>query len=197
MYRLTSRMEQSFFQSLDKYHELFSGGRCQSWEQEELIVKAIQSDTSSQHQVRWREGGHDDKADIKVQTNGSEFNLQIKSGKVQKKNKTLSLSGYRLGRFNRDMEKITDYLNSHMANLISVSCEKINNEKGRQFIYQIYYVDIKYLKLKHDEWEEKGAGYTQTNEHNVDFSLHPSMSWQVWWKIPLDLLEEGGRRVIG
>ena len=36
-------MLQRFRQDLKKYHELFTAGRCQGWEQEELIVNAIKS----------------------------------------------------------------------------------------------------------------------------------------------------------
>ena len=185
---------------MDKYHELFFGGRCQGWELEELIVKAIKSDTRSQHQVFWKEGGHDDKEDIRVKTNGSEHKLQIKSGKIginKEKEKTLVLSGYRLGRFGGNLNEITFYLNNHTANLISIECEIKENEKGRQFIYQIYYVDIKHLKLKNDDWQTKGKQYIQINEHGVCFSLRPSLSWQIWWAIPVKLLEAGKKHEIG
>lgn len=64
MYRLTPRMLQRLHHDLKKYHDLFTGGRCSGWELEELIVNAIKADTQAQHHVRWREAGHDDKADI-------------------------------------------------------------------------------------------------------------------------------------
>jgi hypothetical protein len=69
MYELTPRMIQSFRNYLVKFHELFGGGRCTAWQQEELIVKAIKSDTQAQHNVFWTEAGHDDRADIRVGTN--------------------------------------------------------------------------------------------------------------------------------
>ena len=50
-YRLTPRMIQSLAGFLKEYHKLFSAGRCASWELEELVVKAIKSDTSANHHV--------------------------------------------------------------------------------------------------------------------------------------------------
>ena len=41
MYKLTERMLQRFENDLRKYHELFSGKRCETWNLEELIFKAI------------------------------------------------------------------------------------------------------------------------------------------------------------
>ena len=49
MYRLTPRMVQSLRHDLHRYHDLFSGGRCQGWELEELIVRAIKSDAQANH----------------------------------------------------------------------------------------------------------------------------------------------------
>ena len=45
MYKLTERMLQRFENDLKKYHELFSGKRCETWHLEELIFKVINSDT--------------------------------------------------------------------------------------------------------------------------------------------------------
>jgi hypothetical protein len=85
MYRLTAKMEQSFRNSLAKYHKLFDGGRCQSWELEELLVKAIKANNIAQHLPKWIEGGHDDKENILVIVNGKSHPLQMKSGKIKGK----------------------------------------------------------------------------------------------------------------
>jgi len=79
MYRLTPRMQQIFQRNLHKYHELFDGGRCSGWELEELLFKAIQSDSTAQHYATWTEAGHDDQADIQVRVNDNVHPLQIKS----------------------------------------------------------------------------------------------------------------------
>ena len=191
MYRLTPRMLQRFRQDLAKYHELFTAGRCQGWEQEELIVNAIKSDTQAQHHVKWREAGHDDKADVRVRTNGEYHEIQVKSGQVKPVKELLVFSGHRLGRFDGDLEKITEYLNGNKANIISVSYSKKDDDKGRHHIYCLRYVDIRILTgISQDKWEKAGKQYQQTNSEGILFSLRPSMSWQIWWEIPLGLTEE-------
>ena len=106
MYKLTDIMLQNFEKDLKKFHELFQGGRCQAWQLEELIAKAIRSDFKKSEQVIWNGNGHDIGHDISI---NSEYKLQIKSGKIQKG--FLILSGHRLTRFKEDLEKITSFLN--------------------------------------------------------------------------------------
>ncbi len=187
-------MLQHFERDLEKYHQLFDGGRCSGWEQEELLVKAIKADTGAQHHVLWREAGHDDKADITVEPGG--HLIQIKSGKETKD--CINISGHRLGRFDKDFDKITNYLNAIEANIMSVRYRQENDDAGRKHIYQLCYLDVRKLKgIIANGWQKKGAMYIQSNNHGVNFSLHPSMSWQIWWKIPKSLFEETPEIIIG
>ena len=189
MYRMTPRMMQRLTGDLTKYHDLFNGGRCSGWELEELIVKAVQSDTQAQHNVFWKEAGHDDEADITVRTNGSTFPLQIKSGQIKKEK--LQLSGHRLGRFNGDFAAITRYLNANSANIIAIPYRQIDNEQGRQHVYSVCYIDVRLLQgLQASQWTQSGARHIQTNQHGVAFSISPSMSWQIWWTIPAALMDQ-------
>ena len=187
-YRLTPRMIQSLENSLRKYHELFSGGRCTGWELEELVVQAIKADTKANHHVKWKEGGHDFKEDINVKTNGKVHSLQIKSGQIQ--GDYLILSGNRLGRFNGDFNKITGFLNNKKDNIISIPYTVVDDEKGRTHKYQLIYIDISVIAgIKKNKWKQKGTQYIQKNSKDVEFSLRPKMSWQIWWKIPLSGLQ--------
>ena len=192
MYRLTPRMLQDFERSLQRFHDLFSGGRCDGWQLEELLVKAIQSDMQSQNSVFWQGGSHDDKADMRVRTNGEIHPLQIKSGRVQgKRDPKLVLSGHRLGRFDGDLSAITDYLNRGTANIVSVPYSQVDDERGREHRYTVSYVDAERLQgVNADAWIKSGASFTQTNPSGVVLSLNPSMSWQVWWRIPVHLIHE-------
>lgn len=157
-------MLQDLESGLRKFHALFGGGRCDGWQLEELLVRAIQSDTQAQHNVYWQEGGHDDKADMQVRTNGETHPLQIKSGRIQgKRDPNLVLSGHRLTRFNGDFGDMTEYLNNRTANILSVPYEQINNERGRRHIYAVSYVDVERLRgLDADAWAIKGKSYFQT-----------------------------------
>ena len=189
MYRLTPRMQQHFRQDLERYHALFSAGRCSGWELEELIFRAIQSDNRAQHHAFWQGAGHDDEADIRVRTNGETHLLQIKSGAIRANH--LTLSGHRLGRFNGDLQQITDYLNGNDAQIISIPYRKVDDHTGRHHIYQIVYADARHLTgLQAGDWREHGRTWVQTNVYGVEFSLRPSMSWQIWWRIPERLLEQ-------
>ena len=195
MYRLTPRMLQHFRQDLERYHALFSAGRCSGWELEELIFRAIQSDNNAQHHAFWKEAGHDDQADIRVRTNGETHLLQIKSGVI--KAGELELSGHRLGRFKGDLREITEYLNSRDAEIISVPYRKVDDDSGRRHVYRVAYGDVEHLTgVNANDWESAGTALRQTNEYGVRFSLHPTMSWQIWWRIPERLLEQGTEIVV-
>ena len=191
MYELTARMLQNFENSLIDYHKLFDGGRVQGWELEELLVKAIKSDTNAQHHVLWKEGGHDVDADLRVRTNGDDYPIQVKSGSVNKKG-MLSISGHRLGRFEGDLKQISDFLRSRDTDIISVSYSKNDDERGRHHDYCLRYIDCSLLNsVTSSKWSEKGKQIVQENKFDIVLSLRPTMSWQIWWEIPLDQLDEG------
>lgn len=184
-------MLQNFEKDLKKFHDLFQGGRCQAWQLEELLAKAIRSDFSSSHKVLWKGNGHDIGYDILVD---DKHDIQVKSGVVKKD--ILTLSGHRLGRFKGDIEKITDFLNSSTYNLLAVPYKKHEDKKGVQHIYQILYTNTDILKLdNYKDWKEikgkkGGVSYKATNKYGVELSLSPSMSWQIWWEIPLSVIPE-------
>ncbi len=195
MYRLTPRMEQTFRRGLEEFHKLFSASRCSGWQLEELIFRAIQSDNQAQHHAFWKETGHDPDADITVRVNGDYHYLQIKSGKRAKDR--LTLSGNRHTRFDGDIIKITDSLNLRDFQMLSVPYRQLNNKQGRQHVYRFAYIDSSVLRgLRADGWNQQGSKWCQTNGKGVDFELVPKMSWQVWWKVPISLVELGDEMII-
>ncbi len=180
MYRLTPRMLQNFRASLSEYHKIFDGGRCDSWQQEELIVKAIKSDTQTQHQVFWKEKGHDDKEDMRVRTNGTVHQLQIKSGQIKKDRagrELLTLSGHRLGRFGGVMDDISTYINSRTAQILAVPYRCVDGEEGRQHKYTVSYIDASLLaETNADRWEVKGKNtHYQVSERGVQYRISPTI----------------------
>lgn len=190
MYALTSRMEQQLESLLTRYHDLFDGGRCQGWELEELIVKAINSDTSARHQAIWSEAGHDDKADIVINTAQGSHEFQIKSGKFKKKSSTVSISGHRLTRFGGNLTDITNYLNATSADFLLTPYEQTDDATGRHHEYKICYLAVENLHgVSPNGWEKRGASCIQVNQHGVEFKITPNMSWQVWWEVPMKLLK--------
>ena len=204
MYQLTPRMQQTLRQYLMKYHDLFDGGRCSGWELEELVYKSIQSDNTAGHHATWKEGGHDDQADIRVRVNGEIYPLQIKSGEIKQiksgaeRRPHLVLSGHRMTRFKGDFKAITEYLNEERADFLSVPYRKVDDNTGRHHIYQIVYVEGMYLRqLNPNQWEKVKSSWRQVNPYGVIFTVSPSMSWQVWWRIPLSLVNHSVEFSIG
>ena len=187
MYKLTDIMLQTFEKDLRKFHELFQGGRCQSWQLEELLAKAIRSDFNKSDKVVWKGNGHDIGADIIV---NDKYNIQIKSGKIDKK--YLTLSGHRLGRFGGDLEKITEFLNANTYDLIAVPHETQEGTYGKKHVYQLFYINTDILKIEcYTRWKKKKNNHHSINDGGVELIIYPSMSWQVWWKVPLIKLESG------
>ena len=184
-------MEQHLENSLRKYHDLFDSKGCKDWLLEELINNAIKSDTQAQHSTIWKEEGHDADADIRVRTNGTVHPLQIKSGSFSRNKKGLKLSGYRLGSFNGDMNEITAYLNGKNVDVIAVPHEKREDDAGRHHEYALCYIPGEMLaSLNENNWllhttKTGKKVYKQISQHGVEFRISESMSWQVWWTIPL------------
>ena len=184
MYKLTDRMLQHLEKELQKFHELFQGGRCQAWQMEELIAKAIRSDFTKNEKVLWKGNGHDIGCDILINDTKE---LQIKSGVIKDNN--LILSGHRLGRFAANMQDITDFLNTNKYWSIAVPYHTKDDSMGRSHIYQLVYFENKILGLDDvSKWELRNKNYYATNNYGVELSIRPSMSWQIWWKIPINNL---------
>lgn len=182
-------MLQNLEKDLKKFHELFQGGRCQAWQLEELIAKAIRSDFSKSESVIWKGNGHDIGCDIVV---NDKHEIQIKSGTVNKNG--LVLSGHRLGRFKENFEEITKFLNQNTYLLVAVPYYEKECQLGKSHIYQIFYIDGQILKIDdHKKWQKNKSQYHYTNQYGVNLSIKPSMSWQIWWNIPLECLSDNNK----
>lgn len=120
--------------------------------------------------------------------------MQIKSGVVD--NDFLVLSGHRLGRFKGDLEQITNFLNENRYLIISVPYKDSECRLGKTHAYQLIYLDSDFLKIENYKmWQEKkgkkgGNSYFCTNQYGVFLTISPSMSWQIWWKIPIQNIKE-------
>ncbi|MCE8163356.1 MAG: hypothetical protein I3273_03415 [Candidatus Moeniiplasma glomeromycotorum] len=199
MYKLTDIMIQNFENDLKEFHGLFRGGRCEAWQLEELIIKAIKSDHSKSESVAWIGRGHDVDKDVRIiEKDGKVNDIQIKSGKIEKSN--MIVSAHRTGRFEGDLSKIKEFLNSNKYDTFLIPyCEEAD-ERGKRFVYQIFYAEANIFKIDND-WEpkisKKGTEtfFTQ-NSKGVKMSLRPSMSWQIWYEIPLNILTSFTREII-
>ena len=166
-YRLSQQNKKRIQSLLKEYHKLFPNLKCKGECLEHIVAKAIGGEVL---------GGHDKHSDIKV--NG--FDVQIKSGEIRKD--ILTISGHRLTRFKEDFNGINTFLSSIETIIISVPTKK------KTFDYLIFEIDPELLKPS-KEWTQKGKSFYQVNSNNVKLSISPSMSWQIWWKIPLEILD--------
>lgn len=181
MINLYPKVTKSIKKNLEIHHQLYKKIRCKAEYLEELIVSSLRSNSFV---VDWDPASHDKEKDIIV---NSSDNIQIKSGTFQKKNNTITISGHRLGRYKGDLKKITKYLNSSLSDTISVFNP---NKKSDKHHYTVASISKEILKgLKHDKWKKEKTSYSQTNIHGVQFSLRVSMSWQIWWVIPIKLIK--------
>ena len=83
--------------------------------------------------------------------------------------------------FKDNFSEINNFLSSFKSVIVSVPTKK------NTFDYLIYEIDPRILKPL-DLWERKGKSYFQVNKNNVRLTISPSMSWQVWWRIPIKIL---------
>ncbi|AGL90424.1 hypothetical protein [Candidatus Phytoplasma australiense] len=168
-----------------------------SWQLKELIFKSIKDVLSNTVSVAWNDNKTKQNktkqyCDILI---NNEIQIKIKSGQIDKSKQKLTLSGYRLGRFGNDEKKITEFINGNDSSIITVPYHK-NKEKEQideRHIYQIYYLPKDILKISEQEknnWKKKKNNKFLTNEKGVKFKIVSSMSCQVWWTIPLKLIEE-------
>ena len=199
MYKLTNAMIQNLEKDLKIFHSLFRGGRCEAWQLEELVVRAIKSDHKKSERVDWIGRGHDVDKDIQIiETNGKVNDIQIKSGKIEKSN--MVVSGHRLGRFKEDLSKITEFLNLNKYDTFLIPYCEEEDELGKRFIYKIFYADSNIFKID-NKWESKigkkgGETFFTQNSKGVKIFLRPSMSWQIWYEIPLSILTNFTREII-
>ena len=172
-------MVQHFEKGLIDFHKLFQGGRCQAWQLEELLAKAIRSDFAHAEKVVWKGNGHDIDADIII---NDTHHLQVKAGKITKD--TLVLSGHRLGRFKGDFEQIIKFLNQSNYVVVAVPYHRVDDDKGITHIYRLFYIAPKIFKVEGSFEPYKGS-YRYVNKYDVTMHIRPSMSWQIWWEIPI------------
>ncbi len=194
MWKLSRRSLQEFEKLLGDFHQLFSGCRCEGIQTEELLFRSINADPQAPSRAHWQEGGHDDEADIIIRDNGHVIPLQVKSGRERPRGK-ISLSGHRLGRFSGDVDEMSAYLNRpDAADIILLAYQRVDGEMGRRHIYKVGYLPIEMLRVVPENWlksvSPKGAvTYRQINQRSIHMRIVERLSWQVWWEVPISLIE--------
>jgi hypothetical protein len=100
------------------------------------------------------------------------------------------------------LQKISNFLNSNDYLLIAAPYYENENQNGKQHNYQLIYMNADILKssnwvAKYSKDNSKISQYHCINDFGVYCSVNPSMSWQVWWEIPMkNIKEENKTRLI-
>ncbi|CAG8457266.1 2843_t:CDS:2 [Racocetra fulgida] len=90
--------------------------------------------------------GHDVDKDIRItEANDKVNDIQIKSGKIKKT--SVVVSGHRTGRFEGDLDKIKEFLNSNRYDTFLIPYREEVDKLGKRFIYQIFYADSNIFKI--------------------------------------------------
>lgn len=204
---LSPRAFQYFRRKIGTYHEMFSEkkNRLKAEMTEELLQKSInEAIGSGKFWARMATGAHDKTKDLVIVHNGQEEHWQIKSGKLKpdKTPKYLVLSGHRMQGRLKDCKTEDDvalamstFLNAIKYRTFSLAHVFHENGEGPRHEYTIYNFHPDIYKCRVEDWDiqrhpKGGWNGTNINEHGVETSLRATMSSQLWWRIPLDILPD-------
>lgn len=175
----------SLTKSLKIFHTLFKHCDCKAEQMEELVFNSIKDDNRN---LNWNCYSHSvENSDIFTNS----IQISIKSGDIGSNN-LMVLSGYRLGRFKGDLNKINNFLVGAIPDFT------ICNYRYNGF-YQFYIIDKKEFIYPNDfnEWKKIGGKrggedrYKYSSSNGSIYEIRPSMSWQIWWMFPINLLQIG------
>lgn len=181
---------------IQTFHGLFKSNKITGGYLEELMYRSIDIDPDYNGKVIWNSGSHAPGSDIVIynDTNKKDklISISVKSGTVT--NNFIEISGNRLSQCNSDMNCINGLLKKYISDVL-IACS-YNSESG---LYNIIYIDRSIFN-----YPENGSGWIpkiglktgkiskyEYEQNGIISSITPSMSWQVWWKIPLCLCRIG------
>jgi len=167
---------EKFFLKLEdnvkKFHELFSFNHLKSEMLEEIISKSM---NHIEHE--WECYSHNSKYDIKI----SDFTIQVKSGKIDKKGEKLTISSFRSTKYNTIEKKINFFEENSSDIILSMVFNDVKKE------YSIFLIDKKTISYR-KEWIKTKGGYSY-KDGKVDMKIAHSMSDQLWLDIYIKKLD--------
>jgi len=175
--------------SLTVYHGLFRQNKCEAKEMEELVASALDIDPMYTGKVDWKSGSHEPGSDIIIPNT----KLSIKSGSI--KNEILTISGNRLTKAKGNFNTINTLLRSYVSDVMICFVYEEKDDK-----YQVVYVDSSVFIYPDSakDWvgvmSKKSGSITAWSwmpPNDMLVKITPSMSWQVWWHIPLKICRMG------
>ena len=189
---ITHTSEKALRQKLLAFHGLFTENKCSGSLIEEVFVRSLDMESSYGESIEWASGSHNSGPDIVI-NKPVRITLSVKSGTIQ--GNILLVSGHRMTTAKGDLNKINDILGSNVSDVVVCFVYSKANKS-----YQIVYVDATVFVYPNlaSMWESKMSEktgkivrYIWTAPNGLVAEVTPSMSWQVWWKIPMTLCRNG------
>lgn len=170
------------------WHDLFHYCSPKAEFLEEIFASSLDGAYSAEGvEVDWTPFSHRKDRDILVKQGDEEAKFSIKTGQLVRGK--LVISGYRLGRFGGDFAKINEFLTEEAHKQIHLALP--STQENGAVVYSLFRIDPQLLCPSAGiEWAQRKNSFYHRNESGVQLAVHPSMSWQVWWEIPVDQAEK-------
>ena len=157
----------------------------ESWEE---VIYAILF--YMEYEVKWELGSHRKGVDIEVKLNGDTIGISAKGGKIDPKNKELTMSSYRLTRYSDNIEKMLAFLSKNASEIdFYLICAR--EEKKESIKYYIFRIDSHALvpkkMLDAKNWQENDQAWELKRGVIKEFKARivKKMSYQLWYHISL------------
>lgn len=176
---------------------------CKAEYLEELFYTALKHRYPDAN-IQWNAGSHSVGTDITLDEAGSDgrtYQFSIKSGRERTAKGTdtsfIDVSGSRLQSklgvtseglpaariWESSGQSLVDWLNNHHKDFIVLMAPSVKEDGV--ITYEIRYVSPELFSYPDaSAWVQKGAELRATLASGIEVSLRPTMSWQIWWKIP-------------
>lgn len=204
---LNEEMLKTFQNNLEQYHDVVPDIACKGTVLENLLARSLQESCRNAYPntfVEWDPESHNKGPDITIheylENPSKKCSLSVKSGQVSsvKDEYYLNISGSRLQSAIEDAEEKNhtdnwlvhgDSIIEHIENIqkkspvLSVASEK----DAYGFTYRMSIIKPKLLTTlpNANEWEKRGNAFFTQNKDGVIATIKPSLSWQIWWTIPV------------
>lgn len=183
----------SIRENIVKHHNLYDFA-VKDFPAENIAAKFFEANN---YKVNWDAGSHKQGSDIFIGDASGWFSRgwSIKSAKEPKKGQWLSISSYRTTKYLTCLEKVTAIKKIEEATegYIIFSRREAKTNDFLRVKYFVYVIDREVLDI--DSFKIEGPSdkgdFKGSNDLGVKISIVKSMSSQVWYNVPMQMIEEG------
>lgn len=157
---------------------------------ENILVKFFEGNN---YKVLWEQGSHRQGSDVFIIDDKS-YGYSVKSAKQPKNGQWLKISSYRTGKYDKleDKKTVIRKIEEETQGYVIFARTEQKEKENNIVNYYVYLIDPKVLEIDSFNIESsKDGNYEGTNQYNVKIFIKKKMSDQVWYSIPMSLIEEG------